>query len=126
MPYKKIIDGIGITLPKNFEISETQIPKLLESADVLIYTSSTTCFEAMAHGIPTVYVGSDLTIELNQLDFDQQLVSCARNPEGIADAVDVYLNMNETEHEEKRAQWKRTVERMFAKVDDSVYSLFFS
>jgi hypothetical protein len=125
MPFSKIIKELGIPIPLNFEISETPIPKLLEEADILVYTSSTTCLEAIAKGVPIIYVKSDLMIELNQLDFDPEIAFCANKPEDILRGVEYYLNLSDDKLETKRKRWSETVRKMFGKVDDSVYSLFF-
>ncbi|MFH2106776.1 MAG: hypothetical protein ABII22_05945 [Candidatus Micrarchaeota archaeon] len=125
MPFKKIIKELGIPVPGHFEISDTPIPKLLDETDVLVYTSSTTCLEAIAKGVPIIYVGSDLMIELNPLDFDPDVAFCAKKPEDIVKGVEYWVGMKKEELDKRRKDWKGTVQKMFCKVDDKTYSLFF-
>lgn len=124
MPFEKIRKELNLRIPENFEVSEVSIPQLIEQADILIYTSSTTSLEAIAQGVPIIYVHSDLMIELDPLDFNRNIAFCARSPEEILEGVSYFLNMSEQNLDKKRKEWRGIVEKMFLKVDDSVYSLF--
>lgn len=124
MPFEKISGRLDVKLPTHFAVSDRPVAELLKESDVLLYTSSTTCVEAIAAGVPVVHVGSDLMIDLDPLDFDPKARRSARNPEEIVKRVEEAIAMDEKELLRKRKIWSGVVRDLFGKVDDSVYRLF--
>jgi hypothetical protein len=57
LPYYKFAKVLGnISIPKNFKFSQKPITELLMESRVLLYTSSTTCIESLALGVPVSHV----------------------------------------------------------------------
>lgn len=124
MPFDKISRHLNIKLPEHFTVSDRPVAELLRGSDVLLYTCSTTCVEAIAAGIPVVHVESDLSIDLDQLDFNPRIRPSACSPEEIVKCVEGAIRMSEEELSKKREMWSRVVRDLFSSVDDSVYRLF--
>jgi len=124
MPFERISKRLKVELPRHFSISDRSVVDLLKESDVLLYTYSTTCVEAIAAGVPVVHVESDFSVDLDPLDFDPEARPSARNPEEIVKRVEEAIAMDEKELSRKRKIWSSVVESLFGKVDDSVYRLF--
>ena len=107
-------------------MSDRSVADLLKGSDVLIYTYSTTCIEAIAAGIPVVHVESDLMVDLDPLDFNPEARLSARNPEEIVKCIEEAIAMDEKELSRKRKMWGDVVRNLFGGVDNSVYRLFSS
>jgi surface carbohydrate biosynthesis protein (TIGR04326 family) len=123
-PFEKISEHLNIKLPKHFTVPDKPVAELLRESDVLLYTYSTTCVEAIAAGVPALHVESDLMIDLDPLDFNPGSRLSARNPEEIVKRVEEAIAMNEKEISRKRKIWSGVVGDLFGKVDDSIYRLF--
>jgi surface carbohydrate biosynthesis protein (TIGR04326 family) len=124
MPFEKISEHLNMKLPEHFTVSDRPIAELLGESDALLYMCSTTSVEAIAAGIPVVHVESDLSIDLDQLDFDPGIRPSARSPEEIVKCVKDAISMSEEELSKKREMWKRVVNELFGTVDESTYRLF--
>ena len=123
-PFEMVSKYLNIKFPRHFTVSNIPIPELLKESDVLLYTSSTASIEAIAAGIPVVYVGSDLSIDLDPLDTHPKARASARNAGEIAKCVEEAVSMNKWELSKKRKIWNRVVKDLFGRVDDSIYRLF--
>jgi len=64
---KKVINAISTEIPKNFNLNNNKISELFEKCNVLIYTTSTTCIEAIAAGIVPIHLESNHFIDMDQL-----------------------------------------------------------
>jgi hypothetical protein len=124
MPFERISKRLKVELPKHFFVSDGPVADLLKGSDVLLYTYSTTCVEAIAAGVPVVHVEPDLSIDLDPLEFDPEARLSARNPEEIVKRVEEAIAMDEKELSKKRETWSGVVRGLFGKVDDSTYRLF--
>jgi hypothetical protein len=66
-------------LPNHFQVADSPIDALLEGADLVLYTESTVCVEALARGIPVIHVGSNFTIDINIFE-GLEIVPSATSP----------------------------------------------
>jgi len=124
MPFEKISRHLNIKFPEHFVISDTPVAELLRESNVLLYMDSTTCVEAIAAGVPPVHVESDLSIDLDKLDFNPGIRPSARGADEIVKCVKDVISMGEGELSKKREMWNNVVMDLFGSVNDSVYSLF--
>ena len=126
-PFEKAAKLLGMSsndLPKNFKLSEKPLTEILDYADVLLYTSSTTCFEAMAMGVPTLHVESDYLIDVDPLDFAKNLRRSTGSPEEILDYVQKFKSMSDEKLSKERLKWKNAVKEVFGPVTNETYNLF--
>lgn len=124
MHFEWISEHLKIKLPDHFIVSDRPFADLLKGSDVLIYTYSTTCIEAIASGVPAVHVESDLTVDMDPLDFNQKARLSARNPEEIVACVEEAIAMGEKELLGKRKMWRGIVKNLFGSVYERIYRLF--
>ncbi len=123
MPYHNIARDLGV-LPEHIVASDSPPSELLRKSNVLLYTSSTTCLEALAIGIPILHIGSDFMIDRDPLDFHYDIIRSARNKDDILKAVEEILQTDERELVKQRAMWERVVSEIFRPVDESMLDLF--
>jgi hypothetical protein len=86
----------------NVEFASTAIPELLSQADVLLYKYTVVCYEALAHGVPCVFVKSETGLDLDQLEPFPELRRAARSTAELRAAVTELTSMTEAE----RATWE--------------------
>jgi hypothetical protein len=87
-PIEFFLKKQNIKLPQNIEIRNSPISELLPYSKVLIYTSSTTCFEALAYHIPVIHVRSDYVIDMNRLEDYPEAFFVANTPREIRETVE--------------------------------------
>jgi len=68
-------------MPENFTVSNASIDKLLQDADLVVYTGSTVAVEAMARGIPVLHVRFDLRIDRDIFNEGDHITSVSRPEE---------------------------------------------
>jgi glycosyltransferase involved in cell wall biosynthesis len=85
LPFK-IISPYIRSLPENVRIREEPIENLLTNSDVLLYSESTVCLEALAMGVPIVNIRSNHRINVNILE-GIEVVPSVSAPEEIQEAI---------------------------------------
>lgn len=125
MPYQQIANELGITsLPEHFTISMEPISVLLSNCDLLLYTSSTTCIEALAFEVPILHVGSNFIIDRDVLDSISNLHSSAKTIEDIQIEVSKLMRMDSDELYKKNIISKDIAKSIFGDVNYLVYDMF--
>jgi len=125
MPYKYFSKRTDhFKLPSHFSISDQPVTELLKESDILIYTTSSTCVEALALGVPVIHVESDFIVDMEILDFKPEIRYSARNKEALKEQVVSILKMKEKDLLEKRVEWRQTALEIFGNIDEKTYDLF--
>ncbi len=83
----------------DIEFSDAPIAELLPQVNVLLYTYTSVCFEALAHGVPPVYVHPENWLCMDQLSGSPDCRWTATSPEELRNTVAQVLDMSE-------ASWK--------------------
>ena len=92
---------------------------------MLIYTASTTSFEALSRGIPVLRIESDFKIDWDVLaDLPTAVRQSARSKDDILSMTENILKTEEKELSQQRAIWANIVNEMLGPVDEGVYDLF--
>ncbi|MGE5832522.1 MAG: hypothetical protein ACM3X8_06340 [Methanomicrobiales archaeon] len=78
------------SLPDSFSVTDTPIGELLEDSDLVLYTESTVCVEAVAAGVPVFHVSSDHFLDINIFDGNPAVPSSA-DPEEIRERSEEIL-----------------------------------
>lgn len=86
----------------NVRFSDRPIAELLPEADMMLYSYSMVCYEALAHGVPPVFVKSDVGLNLDQLEPFLDLGRQARTPEELRRTADEIAVLDE----DARRQWE--------------------
>ncbi len=76
------------SLPPGARYDERPFGELLAESDVLLHTNSAVAFEALALGVPPVFVRSDESLDLDPLEFAPDLHRTARTADELRAAAD--------------------------------------
>lgn len=127
MPYQQIANEINITsLPEHFKVSLQPISELLMECDLLLYTESTTCLEAIATGVHPINVSSDIVIDCDFLDLVPEVRSKVRTENEIRSKVQELLEMNPDEFYKTKINAKKIANEFLGEVDNSIFDMFLS
>ncbi|HET7568248.1 MAG TPA: hypothetical protein VFJ91_09675 [Gaiellaceae bacterium] len=74
-------------LPAGVRLDERPLDELLAGADVLLHTTSAVAYEALALGVPPVFVRGDSSLDLDPLEFAPDLHWTARTPDELRAAA---------------------------------------
>jgi len=77
----------GLPAHSNVRFTATPIPELLRTADVVLYTYSVVCYEALAAGVQPIFVKAESFIDLDQLEPFPELRRAVRTPAELRAAV---------------------------------------
>jgi surface carbohydrate biosynthesis protein (TIGR04326 family) len=124
MPFSRIQKDLNLELPAHFSISSNKFDELIKDANVLIYSGSTTCIEAISHRVPVIHMGSEFRIDLDQLEFDKKIKPSLQDWEDLPQNIEKAIAMKSAEKSEMHKRWQKAMDYLFCKVDDSVYALF--
>lgn len=112
-----LLDGdLERALPAHFSFTELPMDALWDKVDLLLYSNSTVCLEALATGVPVVNVSSELVIDMDPLDVLPELRRVARNAEELRRFVKQAIEARNTDTVSERARWRCAVESMLGPV----------
>ena len=125
MPYQQIANELGVmSLPEHFTVSMEPISALLSNCDLLLYTSSTTCIEALASEVPILHVGSNFIIDRDVLDSISNVHSSAKTIEDIRIEVSKLMEIDSDELCNKNMTSRDIAKSFFGEVNDLVFDMF--
>jgi hypothetical protein len=89
---------------RSARFSDEPIDRLLGSADMMLYTYSVVCYEALAQGVPPVFVKAETFLDLDQLEPFPQLGRRARTVDELRAAAAEISAQSEAERRRWREQ----------------------
>jgi hypothetical protein len=101
------LDGIYVDRP---------FGELLSGASLLLYTYSSVCYEALAAGVPPVFVQAETDLDLDQLEPFTDLRWTGRTPAELRAAAGAILDLEPTERAAWRARAQEAVRATLAPV----------
>jgi surface carbohydrate biosynthesis protein (TIGR04326 family) len=120
-----IFNALGSLWPQpNVELSEQSIFSLLEGAQALLYTFTSTCFDAIVRGVPPIFVKSEHGLNMNKLDDEPRCHWVASDPESIRGEVERVVGMGEDEWRSWYAHAYDVTRSYLAPVDESKLAIF--
>jgi hypothetical protein len=119
---EKILACLG-ELPSNVYLSEHSLRTLLEICDVLLYTYSLVCFEALAYGVYPIFVKSENALNLDKLDW-YGISGSAATPEEIKILTNEFLYSSQKEKKEWAERAKLVCRGGLGKIDDACVERF--
>jgi hypothetical protein len=119
-PIENFLKELNIDLPQNIEIINTPIHELMPNSKVLIYTSSTVCFEALMRNIPVVHVTSEYIIDKNPLHEYPESFFVANNSREIREVVEQI----DTYSEKNNKSFKNIVKENFSDPKTTDWKVF--
>lgn len=118
-PFEKIAQFLP-PFPEHFHLSDKPITDLLRTSDLVLYSESTVCVEALAHNVPIIHIKSDFKIDLNLLE-DVAWVPSLSSPDEIRTISRNFLQ-NDTILSENAGE---LVSRIFSPVRSDIASIFY-
>ncbi len=94
-------------MPAHFHFVDEPIAALLSRVDLLIYSSTSVCFEALARGIPVISIVPETFIDLDDLRFFPHLLCAISSPESLRNKVSSLL----TRTDQQKALWLEEVQQ---------------
>jgi hypothetical protein len=108
----------------NISFETTSVGELLRSADILFYTYTSVCYEALRYGVKPVCVRSENFLNLDKLDATPEIRWIATTPDSLRSVVNEIM----TTTTEKNAQWhtdaQQIVREALAPVTDNGMDAF--
>jgi hypothetical protein len=92
------------------------IRELLSGAGLLLYTYSSVCFEALAAGVPTVFVEAETDLDLDQLEPFPELRRSARTAAELREAAGAVLALSPADRDHWRRLAREAVDAALAPV----------
>lgn len=119
---KKIMKEIKI--PGHFHVVDQPLNEVLINSDIMIYTTTTVCIEAMALGVPFVHLrSSGLRLDMDLLEH-LNIGFSAQTPDELRDMVEKILIMDEEKLNSERERWTHKVYELFEPVDEELLGKF--
>ncbi|MEW6482577.1 MAG: hypothetical protein AB1397_06225 [bacterium] len=113
-------------LPENYIIVKEEISKLLPSVSVGIVAVSSSALDLAVSGIPIVRIGSEKNLNIDPLDWLQEIKEPAYDSEEIRNQVEEALNLGEDERNELMEKGKELLKKYFNPVNDKTMEAFFA
>ena len=85
-------------MPQHFCVKDESAPELLHNVDLLVYSSTSLCFEALSMGIPVLSVVPETFIDLDDLRFFPQLRCAAVTHKDLRVKVQKILGQSHAEY----------------------------
>jgi glycosyltransferase involved in cell wall biosynthesis len=101
---------LGPELPAEaLEFADGSAADALADADVVLYTTTTVSYEALAAGLPVICVHSDFWFDLDPIPADAGVAVAARTPDELKQAIESLLNAGPAtiDQQERRRQFLR-------------------
>ena len=108
----------------NIKFENTPIGELLRSADILFYTYTSVCYEAMMYGVMPVCVRSENFLNLDKLDATQYIRWIATTPEDLRNVVNEILGISEEKRKDWNMEAQKIVRQALAPVTDRCIDSF--
>lgn len=80
---------------ENVRFATVPVAELLPQVDVLLYTYTSVCFEALRYGVVPVFVRAEDWLNMDQLEYAPECRWIATSPEEIRTVVEEVLNLSD-------------------------------
>lgn len=80
---------------ENVRFTTVPVAELLSQADILLYTYTSVCFEALRYGVAPVFVRAESWLNMDQLENAPECRWIATSPEEIRTAVEEVLSLSD-------------------------------
>lgn len=116
---------LGVRMPSHFEVSSEPLTQLLALSDVLVYTSSTVCYEALSQGVPVLCLEQSQGIDKDPLkDSPEGIRWVARTPQELAAWADRLRRQEPSERAEWQDQCREFLRDTFEPISEETMQVF--
>ncbi len=89
-----VLDTLDLgALPAHFQVTKKPITELLPSIGLLVYNTTSVVYEALAYGVPALFVQSDIWFDIDPLPPNSNLAMTARERVDIRRVVEHLLGL---------------------------------
>jgi len=111
--------------PDCYKLVEGGMDQWLKQSRVLVTTASATLFDALIAGVPAVIIGSNMSLELNPLDWlETKYARTYYEPDDVSKGIDEMLKLGEDELEALRNYGNELKSYCFARVSPEKLKVF--
>jgi hypothetical protein len=126
-PTLRLADGLAAAaLPRTdfFEVDDKPLEESLDTADVVLYASSTVGLEAVARGIPAVYLDLHDFLETDPMPGWTELKWTVCRPDELVPTLQAIAALPDSALRERQARGVRYASRYLAPVDEAALAAF--
>lgn len=117
--FEQIKEKLGLTLGANFKVSKNRsIKDDLRNSDILIYTQTSLCMEALMIGIPIIYVDINEFYNCDPLFECNHLKWIVDKEENLIRTINEIYNMDDKEFNRQQRLARKYMENYFLPVTD--------
>jgi len=124
MPFSRFESLLDGKLPNHAQMSQEPITDLMLKSSLLLYTGSTVCVQALALGLPVVYVRPQFDLGMDALEAEPDLRLEAMGPKELGEKVRWLLDHREEYIEQHKDAWNRFLEEMYGPVTERSFRAF--
>jgi len=116
-PFSVIEKELGFKLTENFQVS-TNVSMLddFEGSDIVLYTGTTVCMEALMMGLPVIHIDLGEPISVDPLFECNYLKWSVKHPDELIPTIDEIYNLDEVEFKHQQKSARKYVENYFLPV----------
>lgn len=126
-PSLRLADALrvaGLARPDFFEVDDMPLAESLRQADAVLYASSTVGVEAVALGVPAIYVDVQDFLDTDPMFGWHELKWEVRRAEELAPILAAIAQVDDQEFANRQRQGRAYAERYFGRVDDRAVQVF--
>ena len=110
--------------PRHFHFVNQSLPQLLSRTNLLLYSSTSVCFDALARGVPILSVVPEMAIDLDDLRWFPWFRRAANSPQALRNETETILSMSVEETVRWVAQARQIVASVLAPVTSECVEAF--
>ncbi len=123
-PMKKLIKFLDFPIKKNFKVADGFLSKNMETNDVVVYHGTTTCLDALAHGLPVVHVEFDDFLSPDPLLDFHDFKWIVKTTAELADILDDIYKLSDDDFYARQKSGFDFVRKYFGPVNEAGLSRF--
>ncbi len=117
VPVEGVVRGIGnLSRHVNVRFSDEPPVELLSSAQILLYTHTTVCFDALGQGVMPVFVRSENDLHMDKLGSAPEVRKTATTPDDLRRVVAEIVGMSLSDWKRWQGSARDALRRAFAPV----------
>jgi hypothetical protein len=117
VPVEGVVRGVGrLSRYTNVRFSEEPPVELLSCAQILLYTHTTVCFDALGQGVMPVFVRSENDLHMDKLGSAPDVRKIATTPDDLRRVVADIVGMSPSEWKEWQESARDALRKAFAPV----------
>lgn len=124
MPLDMITKSAGVGLPPNVILSEEWITDLMQKCDLMVYSGSSVCFQALTLGLPVIHFSTRFDLDLDPLEAAPEARLNAIGVDDLREKVRWLLAHREEYIAENQEMWDLLVDEIYSPVNEHSYRAF--